>query len=191
MNKCFVCTPPHEGDKEKIEMIKKYCRDVVWDDMIPVAPNLSFAAFLGDDAGDRWRKKMMVMSLLPECAEFRVYCDEVTEDMLPQIRKAQDQKIPVKFFDADLKEIDYDALIINKRIGPGYRKIISESHGDHSTSAICPYAMECAKTGSAAGKPPESTPPKDAPGPVVASSSVETKLTGWECFVHWLKSFFV
>lgn len=122
LNKCFICSPPHEGEPEKMAMANRYCRDAVWDLMVPVAPNLSFSAFLDDaDISDRWRKKSIVEALLPECSEFRVFCDEVTEDMIPEIKRAQELKIPIKFYDADMKEVDYDALIINKRIGPGYR----------------------------------------------------------------------
>lgn len=196
MNMCFVCTPPHEGDPNKIAMVKKYCRDAVWDSMIPVAPNLSFAAFLNDDdIADRWRKKTMVMALLPQCKEFRVFCNEVTEDMIPEIKKAQDLKIPVKFFDADLKEIDYDALIINKKIGPGYRKIIAEAHGDYSSGTICPYAAECSRakeqevsvekeTASTVPVPDKPDKPDEADLPVVIGEVVKTKPSFWWQLFH-------
>ncbi len=161
--------------------------------MIPVAPSLSFAAFLDDnDIADRWRKKTMVMALLPQCKEFRVFCNEVTEDMIPEIKKAQELKIPVKFFDADLKEIDYDALIINKKIGPGYRKIIAEAHGDYSSGTICPYAAECPKVKEqeiSAGKEatatvPVSNKPGEAELPVVVGEVVETRPSCWWQLFH-------
>ena len=187
LNKCFICSPPHEGDPQKMAIARRYCRDAVWDMMVPVAPNLSFAAFLDDaDISDRWRKKTIVAALLPECSEFRVFCDEVTEDMIPEIKKAQELKIPIKFYDADMKEVDYDALIINKRIGPGYRKIIAEAHGDYSSGTICPYTAECWKsqTPNQDTVQKEPDPPAEVELQVVVGEVVEESSNIWHRLFH-------
>ena len=58
--------------------------------------------------------------------------------MISQIKYAEKLGLPIHFYDADLNQINYDALVINRRIGPGYRKMIVEAHGDK----CCPCCGE-------------------------------------------------
>ena len=68
----------------------------------------------------------MGQDLLKRCSEMRVFTDEVTEGIIAEINVAKENDIPIKFYDADMHLIEYDALIINDRIGPGYKKIIED-----------------------------------------------------------------
>ena len=89
------------------------------------------------DQGD-WLFQANALDLMDLCDEVFVFTDEVTEFMIAEIKKAQKLGKPVHFYDSDRKEINYDALIINKKIGPGYRKMIVEAHGD----TCCPCCGE-------------------------------------------------
>lgn len=143
MNKIFVCSPYRGDVKKNLENVKRYCRDVSYDGM-PIAPHLYFTQFL-DERYDRYKGMSWGKSLLAECKEMRVYADEVSEGMIEEVQEARRLRIPIKFFNADMEEIKYDALIINKRIGIGYKQIIEETvnpGGRH----ICPYAVSCDKS---------------------------------------------
>lgn len=141
----FVCSPLRGDVKENLENAKKYSRLASYYG-IPITPHLYFTTFLDDDSmSDRFTGTHMGLSLLELCQEMWVFADEVTEGMIDEIKKAQELNIPIKFYNADREEIKYDSLIINKRIGPGLRKIIADINGDSSAAGICPYAADCGK----------------------------------------------
>ena len=56
-----------------------------------------------------------------------------------RIKYAQELKLPIRFYDASLHEINVDALVINKRIGPGLRTMIMDVNGISCASGGCPY----------------------------------------------------
>ena len=114
-------------------------------------------------------------ALLAECKEMRVYADEVSEGMIEEIPEARKHKIPIKFFNSDMEEIKYDALIINNRISIGYKQIIEDTVNPGSSRHIRPYAGQCEK--SCAKVPEKSEPvvskPEDKP------VTVKTKGNDW------------
>lgn len=143
MDKIYICSPYRGDTKKNIENVKRYCHYATWDG-IPIAPHLYFTQFLDDDStSDRWRGIRWGLALLAECREIRVYADEVTEGMIEEIKEAQKLNIPIKFYDAEMEEIKYDSLIINKRIGIGYRQIIEDIVHPGNGNRICPYAGTC------------------------------------------------
>lgn len=143
MDKIYICSPYRGDVKKNNENVKRYCRYNAWDG-IPIAPHLYFTQFLDDNSsGDRWRGIQWGLALLKECKEIRVYADEVTEGMIEEIKAAKELNIPIKFFNADMEEIKYDSLIINKRIGIGYRQIIEDTINPGRANRICPYAGTC------------------------------------------------
>lgn len=143
MDKIFICSP-YKGDvKKNIENVKRYCIFNAWDG-IPIAPHLYFTQFLNDESSsDRWRGTRWNLALLAECKEVKVYADEVTEGMIEEIKEARKLNIPITFYNADMEEIKYDSLIINKRIGIGYRQIIEDTFNPGGGNRICPYAGAC------------------------------------------------
>ena len=141
MNKIFICSP-YRGDTEKnIENVKRYCRYFSYDG-IPIAPHLYFTQFL-DEKYDRDRGMHWGKALLAECKAMYVLADEVTEGMIEEIQVARKLHIPIKFYNSDIEEIRYEALIINNRIGNGYKQIIEETVNPDSEKRICPYAKTC------------------------------------------------
>lgn len=144
MKKLIFVSSPLRGDiKGNLEKAKKYAKLVSFEG-IPIVPHLYFTTFLDDsNKADRWTGRRRGLQLLEQCQEMWVFADEVTEGMIEEIKTATELKIPIKFYNADREEINYDALIINRRIGPGYRKIIADAHGDCSCAWACAYAGEC------------------------------------------------
>lgn len=141
----FICSPLRGDIKTNLENAKKYSYLASYHG-IPITPHLYFTTFLDDNStADRYLGTSMGLQLLELCQEVWVYADEVTEGMIEEINKARELDIPIKFYNADREEIKYDSIIINKRIGPGLRKIIADINGDSSTSGICPYAADCGK----------------------------------------------
>lgn len=145
MKKIYICSPYRGEVKKNLENVKRYCRDVAWDG-IPMAPHLYFTQFLDDNSSsDRWRGTNWGLQLLKECSEMRVYADEVSEGMIEEIKEARRLEIPIKFYNSDMEEIKYDALIINNRIGIGYKQIIEDTVNPGGGKRICPYVGNCNK----------------------------------------------
>lgn len=130
----YVMTPAGKGSKNDVEAATKACRYFRMDD-VPVSPVLAFS-FLDDED---WLKRYLSKALLKNSKSVVVCADEVTEQMITEIKYAQEQKLPIRFYDASLHEINVDALVINKRIGPGLRKMIMDVNGISCASGGCPY----------------------------------------------------
>lgn len=144
MKKCFIKFPYIEGKKECIEKGHRYCWVAQLEGYIPYSADLYLRPFLGDSMiTDKHARQRIEMELLKESDEVRIYADEVTEDIIDIFKAARENNIPIKFFNADMEEIQYDKLIINTRIGRGYRSIIEEYEGHGGRSYICPYAEDC------------------------------------------------
>ena len=127
-------TPAGKGSKNDVEAATKACRYFRMDD-VPVSPVLAFS-FLDDED---WLKRFLSKALLKNSKSVVVCADEVTEQMITEIKYAQELKLPIRFYDASLHEINVDALVINKRIGPGLRKMIMDVNGISCASGGCPY----------------------------------------------------
>ena len=130
----YVMTPAGMGKKSDMEAAVKACRYFRMED-VPVSPVLAFS-FLEDE---EWLKSYLSKALLSKSGKVVVCADEVTEQMITEIKYAQELKLPIKFYDATLHEINVDALVINKRIGPGLRKMIMDVNGISCTNGGCPY----------------------------------------------------
>jgi hypothetical protein len=127
---------PLTNDRQKdMATAEKFCRSSSFTEL-SISPMLAFSY---RDYEDDWRMQYYSEKLMDLCESVRVFCDEVTEMMIHMIKYAMTKKLPIEFYDASGNHINYDALIINKRIGPGYRKMIVMSHGDLPASGVCPH----------------------------------------------------
>ncbi|MBR5943556.1 MAG: hypothetical protein IKZ94_01245 [Lachnospiraceae bacterium] len=143
MKKIYICSPYRGDVKKNTENVKRYCRDASYDG-IPIAPHLYFTQFLNDTSSyDRSLGLRFGLALLRECEEIRVFADEVSEGMISEIAEARKLNIPIKFYNSEMEEIKYESLIINKRIGIGYRQIIEDTYNPGRGAYFCPYAGEC------------------------------------------------
>ena len=130
----YVMTPTGMGKKSDMEAAVKACRYFRMED-VPVSPVLAFS-FL---EGEEWLMNWLSKALLSKSGKVVVCADEVTEQMITEIKYAQELKLPIRFYDATLHEINVDALVINRRIGPGLRKMIMDVNGISCTNGGCPY----------------------------------------------------
>ncbi len=131
----FVLTPNTKDRTKDQELAKRLCLRFSYGEYA-VSPVLTFS-YLEDK--DDWYVERYYRELLGRCEQMRVVCDEVTEQMISLIRIAIEKSVKIEFYDGDGNYINYDALIINKRIGPGYRQMIHLAHGDIPASGFCPH----------------------------------------------------
>ena len=128
-------TPVTKDQQKDIAKAKEFCERSSFTD-IPISPILAFSY---RDHEDDWRMRHYSEKLMDHCESVRVFCDEVTPTMIRLIKYAAEKTLPMEFYDADGHHIDYDALIVNKRIGLGYRQMIQLAHGDIPAGGICPH----------------------------------------------------
>ena len=91
----YVMTPAGKGSKNDVEAATKACRYFRMDD-VPVSPVLAFS-FLDDED---WLKRYLSKALLKNSKSVVVCADEVTEQMITEIKYAQELKLPIRFYDA-------------------------------------------------------------------------------------------
>ena len=101
--------------------------------------------------------------------------EENDPSMIEEIQEARKRKIPIKFFNSDMEEIKYDALIINNRIGIGYKQIIEDTVNPGGSRHICPYAGQCEKSCAKASEKSEPVVSK----PEDKLVTVNTKGSDW------------
>ena len=131
MKLVYICSP-YRGDKEKnTERAKRYCRMADIYNMLPIAPHLYFTTFLNDDSFmDRTNGMLMGLELLKYCKEVWIFCNELSEGMIREIKEARELNIPLKFYNTEMEEINHDNYLIHPEIGPAYRKLIADTFGD-------------------------------------------------------------
>ena len=134
MSFVYVMTPETGAKKNDTELAKNACGYFRLHD-VSINPHLVLDYLKDDD----WLKAHMSKDLMNVCSRVAVFADEVTEQMITEIKYAQELKLPIRFYDASLHEINVDALVINKRIGPGLRKMIMDVNGISCASGGCPY----------------------------------------------------
>ena len=136
MSFVYVMTPETGAKKNDTELAKNACGYFRLHD-VSINPHLVLDYLKDDD----WLKAHMSKDLMNVCSRVAVFADEVTEQMITEIKYAQELKLPIRFYDSTLHEINVDALVINKRIGPGLRKMIMDVNGISCASGGCPYGV--------------------------------------------------
>ena len=131
----FIMTPISNNQEKDMAKAKEICERASFTD-ISISPMLAFAY---RDYEDDWRMQYYSEKLMDHCESVRVFCDEVTPMMIHLIKYAVKKKLPLEFYEANGHYIDYDTLIVNQQIGPGYRQMIQLAHGDIPASGICPH----------------------------------------------------
>ena len=131
MKMVYICSP-YRGDKEQnTERVKQYCWMVDIYGCLPIAPHLYFTTFLNDDSiVDRSDGMYMGLQLLTYCEEVWIFCNELSEGMIKEIKRAQELNISLKFYNTEREEITHDNYLIHPEIGPACRKLIADTFGD-------------------------------------------------------------
>ena len=152
MKLVYICSP-YRGDKEKnTERVRQYCRMADIYSCLPIAPHLFFTTYLNDDSFmDRTSGMLMGLELLKYCSEVWIFCNELSEGMIQEIKKARELNIPLKFYNTEMEEINHDNYLIHTEIGPAYRKLIADTFGDFyafdgCSCSTCRYRTEGSST---------------------------------------------
>lgn len=101
----YICSPYATGNvQENVDRAREYCKLVLQEGFIPVAPHLLYPQFLCDeDEAEREQGLACGLALLEVCAEVWVF-GQISKGMLREIDYASENKIPV-FFDGKRKTV--------------------------------------------------------------------------------------
>lgn len=104
----YVCSP-YAGDIENnTARARRYCRFAKEKKTIPFAPHLLFPQFLSEEK-ERDLAIFMGLVILGKCEELWVFGGHVSPGMAIEIEKAQRWNKPIRYFTADLAEVEaYD-----------------------------------------------------------------------------------
>ena len=98
---------PLAGDRERnTERARGYCRFVISQGGIPIAPHLLYPQFLDDD--DRETRELglfFALILLGKCDELWVFGDRISDGMGQEIAKAERRGTPVKYWNSRCEEV--------------------------------------------------------------------------------------
>ena len=131
-NLVFISSNYSGSEKDKnIENAKRYARMADIYNKVPIVPHLYFTTFLDDDySPDRITGIYMGKQLMQYCSEMWIFCDELSDGMVEEIKEAKKIGLPMKFFTRERKELDGDNYLLHQEIGPAYRRLIAKSVGD-------------------------------------------------------------
>ena len=89
MKMTYICSPCR-GDYEKnIKRAKEYCRQALFEGLLPIAPHVYFTQFVDDtDTEERERALRCGLQILRYCQLMRVYGCTVSSGMLGEIQLA-------------------------------------------------------------------------------------------------------
>ena len=99
VNKFVYVASPFAGDvEENIKKTKGYCKFVVDEGMIPLAPHLHYPQFLDDNnPQEREIGLMFSLSLLSKCDELWVF-GRISKGVRGEIDTAEKIGIPIRYF---------------------------------------------------------------------------------------------
>ena len=102
----YICSPLSGDIPGNQEKARRFCRFAVDRGAIPLAPHLLFPQFMDDgDSDERSLAMFMDMVLLTRCAELWVFGSKISEGMRMEIEKARQKRKPIRYFDADCREV--------------------------------------------------------------------------------------
>jgi hypothetical protein len=95
----YVCSPYAGDTKRNIARAQEYCRFVVSEERIPLAPHLLYPQFMDDS--DREQRELglsFALILLCKCDEVWVFGSHISNGMEREIAKANYRGITVRYF---------------------------------------------------------------------------------------------
>lgn len=98
---------PLSGDVEtNNERTRSFCRFVVEQGCIPLAPQLMYPQFMNDeDQAERELAMFMDVILLGKCSELWVLGDRVSSGMQVEIEVAKKRRQTIRWFNKDFQEV--------------------------------------------------------------------------------------
>ena len=97
MNKLIYVCSPYRGDtRANTDKAKGYCRKIVQEGDIPIAPHLLFPQFMNDSkAAERERTMEMNLEIMRHCDAVHVFGHQISFGMFQEIQAAKKLGIPV------------------------------------------------------------------------------------------------
>ena len=97
MNKLIYVCSPYRGDVgTNTEQTKGYCRKIVQEGDIPIAPHLLFPQFMDDSiASERERAMEINLEIMRHCDEVHVFGHQISFGMFEEMQAAKKLGIPV------------------------------------------------------------------------------------------------
>lgn len=93
----YVCSP-FSGDKQaNTEKARRFCRFVVDNGAIPIAPHLLLPQFMSEET-ERDEAMFMNMVFLGKCEQVWVFGNEITSGMVAEIEKAMVMRKTIRYF---------------------------------------------------------------------------------------------
>ena len=93
----YICSQYSGDTKTNTEKAKDYCRFVVENGNVPIAPHLLFPQFI-DEESERELALQMDLLLLERCDEIWVFGDELSSGMKAEIAYAKNKEINARYF---------------------------------------------------------------------------------------------
>ncbi len=95
---------PYAGDIEgNTQKAIRYCRCVVDRGAIPLAPHIFLPRFMSEET-EREKAMAMNMVFLCKCEQLWVFGNKITEGMAEEIAKAENRKMPIRYFTDECEE---------------------------------------------------------------------------------------
>lgn len=131
MEKVFICSPYRGNPKKNLHNAIGYCRMADLYNKLPIAPHVYFTRIFPEEG---WHGRITGMywgkDLMKQCKEIWIFCNELTEGMIEEIKEAKKLGLTMKFYNTDREEITYENYFMHIELGPAYRRVITESFGN-------------------------------------------------------------
>lgn len=102
----YICSPLSGNITANQRNACRYCRFAVDSGCIPLAPHLYFPQFVNDGImSERDLALFMDLVLLSKCDQLWVFGNRVSKGMSIEIEKARRKGQPIRWFDANCKEV--------------------------------------------------------------------------------------
>ncbi|WP_407312111.1 DUF4406 domain-containing protein [Desulfosporosinus sp. SB140] len=99
MKLVYICSPLRGDIERNINRANSYCRFVVTQGAVPLAPHTIFTQFLDDEVlADRELGLQMGLELLKHCGELYVFGDRISDGMLSEMEYAKRLGIPIQYY---------------------------------------------------------------------------------------------
>lgn len=104
--KLIFVSSPYSGDvKGNVTKARVYCKYVINQGFVPVAPHLIFPQFLDDtDDTDRLMGLYAGLTLLDKCDEFWLFGDTISDGMRTELEEAIRKGMPIGFVQVEWED---------------------------------------------------------------------------------------
>ena len=104
--RAYVCSPLKGNVEKNMARAEIYCRFAFESGYVPVAPHIYYPRFLDDtDKDERAAGLHYGLEEMWRCKQVWVFGARISDGMRAEIELAKELKIPVKYFDSDMEEI--------------------------------------------------------------------------------------